>query len=136
MNTNNKLEQRSLLNSWLNSGHDDDVDGEPIAFSRAMDSDADVEAEHPLVRQLNKAKLGVSTLAKQAPVRDLGWDDEFIPGFVAKAEALPEASQARLAKTYAVIDKIFAGHQEETAEAKRIAKQILVAERMRVLAAA
>jgi hypothetical protein len=90
MDANNKLEQQNLLNSMLHSGFDDD-DGPQVPVSRAMDSDADIEAPHPL-EAFVKGQAALP-LAKRSGVQNAKWDEELSPA-IAKVdeEALVELS--------------------------------------------
>jgi hypothetical protein len=113
-------------------GHGNPVEGMdergPIEVAKAVPFD-DGHADVPdfVTRLFEKAERG--ELAKTASVADgslayESWDEpleklELSPAFM-------ERSAARLKKTFAVIDRIFADHENECAAAKAIACQLLI----------
>jgi len=109
-----------------------DVPAPNIALNKAFD-DGCATIETPITQFLAKAEKGL--LVKNAGVADELWDAELTKTIVETDPAvLPARSQARLEKAYAVINRIFASHEQEAAEAREIARRLLLETRAEVTA--
>jgi hypothetical protein len=114
----------------LRFGDDDPAANEVIKIVPFDDGHSDGDVADPIGQFLQKAELN---MLKGAPVgiQETSWDAP-----LTKMETdLPPRSQARLEKTYAVINRVFAGHEQEAAEAREIAKQLLIETRAEFMAA-
>jgi hypothetical protein len=111
-----------------------DVSAPNSALDKAFD-DGNAEVPNPVARFFERAERNQLT-KNVGGISDASWDE---PLMKTTAEtdpaALPPRSQARLEKTYAVINRIFNGHETEAAEARGIAKRLLIETRAEVMAA-
>jgi hypothetical protein len=104
----------------------------PIELTKAIPFDTgEASISTPITVFLGKAAKG---LLVKSGVADERWDAELMKT-TADPAALPASSHARLEKTYAVINRIFNGHEAEAAEAREIAKWLLIETRAEVGAA-
>jgi len=73
----------------------------------------------PIGQFLEKAELNMLKGAAVG-IQETSWDTPLTKSAETDPAALPARSQARLEKTYTVINRVFAGHEEEAAEAREI----------------
>jgi hypothetical protein len=120
-------------------GHSDPLEGlhegEQVEMAKALPFDTgNAELPNPVARFFEKAERNL--LLKSAGLADSSWDAELTKATVeTDPAALPARSLARLEKVNATINRIFNGHEVEAAEARKIAKRLLIETRAEVAAA-
>ena len=99
-------------------------EGEPIELGKDTQFDNGHSGILDPVQKIWEGAQFDALAKRDGVITDASWDEpleklELSPAFM-------ERSAARLKKAYSIIDRIFAGHENECAEAKAIACQLLI----------